>query len=100
VEVRRVWLQVQDAYLSLSHRPGFHIKQQWEYGKSLKPLLLSAPLCRLTDHVHYRLLRARCERPHRRRTGEQRQDLAASYVEHGAPQTSLCRYLTFSAFLL
>jgi len=43
------------------------------------------------DHWHRRLLRARRERPHDRRAAEQRDELAAPYVGHGAFSPALRR---------
>jgi hypothetical protein len=45
------------------------------------------------DNWHRRLLRARCERPRRRRAAEQRDELASSYVEHGLPSGTRCASL-------
>jgi hypothetical protein len=44
-----------------------------------------------SDHRHRRLLRARRERPCRRRAAQQRDELAPSHVEHGAPSPALGR---------
>jgi hypothetical protein len=49
-----------------------------------------------SHHRHRRLLRARRERPRRRRDAEQRDEFAPSQVEHGASSRPGVTYMTCS----
>src|SRR5215831_7523428 len=62
------------------------------------PTPVSSSICHISDHWHSRLLRARRERPRRRRAAEQRYELAALHsITSSASESRLSEILIPSA---